>query len=166
MLNLDAPILPGISAAGFELGQHLSQVMARLGDLRQWTGTPPLMEAIQSTTGWILVPRSLITNGMQLGCSLHSASGIVELQFDSLERLFDISVFPGYNGTLFGVIKVGSSLKSVQTHIKTAYDFGDELHYPVPDEKTKGIAFYASEDALEKSPEQIITGISVFRREV
>lgn len=166
MLNIDAPIYPEKSAAGFELGQNLLHVLAKLGGVVHWTGTPPLMEAIQSTMGWLLVPNSLVSNGMKLGCSLHSTGGIVELQFDSREELCDISVFSGYKGKLLDVIQVGSSLSSVQSYIRTEYDVGDELHYPVSDDKSKGVAFYADEDSLDKSPEQVITGISIFRHHI
>jgi hypothetical protein len=55
VLNTDAPITPGKSAAGLELGQDLSEVLAKLGPVRHWTGILPSQSSILTSKKIVVI---------------------------------------------------------------------------------------------------------------
>ncbi len=85
----------------------------------------------------------------------------MELHFNGAGVLFNISVFNGYKGALWGYIKVGDPLLTVQKRCNLIYDDGDEMHYPEENSLEKGISFIAEPESLEDAPDQKIVGISV-----
>lgn len=162
-VDLFADLVPGASAAGFVLGQKLSDVKALLDPApKQWLREEwSLAEAIDTTTDWLEVLSVQLTEGRCGGNILHYGKGAVSLSFGSDGVLYQVFVSKGYVGALFGSIKVGSKLSLVNDRFMLVYDDGDEMHYPQELNAAKGIAFYAEELPLDDSPEQIIDGISV-----
>lgn len=162
MVDIHAEIVPGKEAAGFKLGQRIEDVMSSIHHVSEWTpsSAKSLSETIRSTPGWLTVSVSHLSNGARSGENLYYGEGVVELHFNAKGVLFDISVFDGYSGTLWGSVKVGDPLSLVQDQCGLEYDDGDEMHYP-SNSAVGGVAFYAEERSLEESLDQVITGISI-----
>lgn len=158
MINDYAEIVPGKSAAGFNLGSSISEVKASISDLKEWrpTGEVGLYEAIRSELGWLSYERE--SGG---GRVLYFGGGMIELHFSAKGILFNIFISDGYAGALWEEIKVGSALSVVQSRCPLKYDEGDEMHYPAEESAVVGVAFYAEELPLDEAPDQLISGISV-----
>jgi hypothetical protein len=100
MLNLNAPIEPGKSAAGFCLGQTFSDACAL------FDGAPTvdyfegfnLNRAINENVG-ILIVKSF---GSIAGCTVYFGAETVRLAFSSSNVLGCIYVFEGYLGSYRG----------------------------------------------------------------
>jgi hypothetical protein len=88
MFNLDAPIIPGQSAAGLRIGQSLEEVVAH----EKPNDIVPLHGATKYDFGSI---------------HLWVADGTI----------FQIGLFAGYRGSMQGNIKIGSTLGEIQQTI-------------------------------------------------
>ncbi len=160
MIDAQASIVPGRSAAGFRLGQTFLDVVADLGTVPVWGGEQPLTMSIDVNPGWLQVPMSLLTNGDRDGNILFFSHGMVELKFAKTGVLYEIVLAKSYVGTLLGDIGIGSKLSEVQRRITLEYDDGDEMYYSA-DEDSRGVAFYASEGDEDLDDDRIIRMISV-----
>lgn len=163
MFDVDAEIVPGKGAAGFTLGLRIEDVKSSITHLAQWTPASGrnLSDAICSTPEWLEVSVLHLSNGTRGGEVLYCGKGMVELHFNAHGVLFDISVFDGYSGALWGTIKIGSELSLVEKWCELVYDEGDEMHYPAEGSLVTGVAFYAEEQSLQECTAQTIKGISV-----
>ena len=157
MLDIDAAILPGKAAAGFEIGLSIDKVKADISSLIQWHPScgASLGQFIDATSGWL---SSVWESGREV---LYFGKGQVELHFSAKGELYNIFVFDGYAGAVFGEIRVGDPLSLMLKHCPLEYDEADEMHYPAEDSLIKGIAFYAEELPLAEAPNQVISIISV-----
>ncbi|WP_171014202.1 hypothetical protein [Chitinivorax sp. B] len=157
MVNDCAEIVPGKSAAGFDLGASINEVKSSICSLSEWQTSSgiPLYEAIRSESGWLAYVRE---NGEEV---LYFGNGMIELNFSAEGVLFNIFISNEYAGALWGDVKVGSPLSMAQQHYPLEYDEGDEMHYPTEESAVIGVAFYAEELPLEEAPDQLISGISV-----
>lgn len=161
MVNTQASIVPGRSAAGVRLGQTFTEVVAQLGEVSVWSREQPLSIAVDACPGWLQVPMSLLTNGESEGCILFFSHGTVELKFSKAGALYEIVLAKSYRGTLLGSIGIGSKLSEAQSLITLVYDDGDEMYYPADDEN-RGVAFYAvEEDVDDLDDDYVIRLISV-----
>lgn len=161
MFDLNAAIIPGNSAGGFEIGMHMTDVLENISNVCDWDTSQQISEAIKTADGWLRAFASLESNSKSGGV-LFSPGGKVELRFNSQNELYRIDVLDGYAGKLFDVPFMGRRLSDLQKFIPTEYDFGDELHYPKTESGVEGIAFYTNGRSLSADPEQIICGVSVF----
>ena len=154
MLNIDADIDPGKSAAGFHLGQRYSRDLFE-GGLAEWNPSSGLQigQAIHATPGWL---ETRVDAGLP-GRSMHYGRGMVDLRFNADGILFWIMVFNGYTGKVWGEIGIGSPIATVRQRFDVEYDDGDEMFYPVADSGVSGIAFIVDESL----PAPEIVGISV-----
>lgn len=157
MVNECAEIVPGKSAAGFNLGITISEVRSSICALREWQPGYGIVlyEAIRSESGWLTFTRE---NGEVV---LYFGRGMIELHFSARGVLFNIFLSDGYTGILWENIKVGSPLAIAQQLYPLEYDEGDEMHYPTKESAVVGVAFYAEESPLDEAPDQLISGISV-----
>ena len=162
MINLFAEIIPGKSAAGFHLGQRIDYVKSSVTQLTHWdrASGKTLPEVMTSTPGWLEIFESQL-NGTGKEKILCFGKGAVELRFSGIGILYEIAVFEGYSGHLWTNIKIGCPLIDVQHFCELTYDDGDEMHYPTENCSIEGISFYAEEQALNYSPNQILQGISI-----
>lgn len=163
MIDTTVDIIPGKGAAGFTLGQRINDIKSLIPQLAEWIpeNGKNLSEVISTTSGGLKVSVLHLSNGRREGEILYLQNGMVELHFNSEGVLFDISVFDGYSGALWGTIRIGSELSLVREWCEPVYDEGDEMHYPAEGSPVNGVAFYAEEESLAESPDQIIIGISV-----
>jgi hypothetical protein len=157
--DLEAPIIPGSSAAGFSLGMRLEE-MSRV------IATAILEEMRPGFNSVIAINncRDVLYIKQRNSSSLHYANGAVRLDLNSHGELCDIFLFAGYLGCLFDSITVGSLMHDVKARMPIYYDDPDEMFYPDWEAQPglpNGIAFIASEEPDEKNLEWNVLGFSV-----
>lgn len=161
-VDLDADLLPGTSAAGWAIGARLAECGELVRGATEVVYHPGfhLVEAIRRNTG-VLIIRNHFPQGSGHTAVVYGA-GVVHLQFNAREELFEVSVREGYRGRAFGRIGVGGSMEDVRSMFPISYDGGDEAYYPdresYPGAPT-GISFHASE--VERPGGTPILAISV-----
>lgn len=157
MISRCAEIIPGKSAAGFDLGASSGEIKSTILELKEWSSSSgeALYEAIRSESGWLSYVQE---SGEEI---LYFGRGMVELHFSDKGVLYNIFLFDRYVGTLWGGVKIGASLSMAQQQCPLEYDEGDEVHYPVEGGGISGVAFYAEELPLDEAPDQLISGISI-----
>ncbi|RSZ55888.1 hypothetical protein HF313_16045 [Massilia atriviolacea] len=163
IVNLNADIIPGQGAAGFQLGVHLTQVRSIFERVTRWDSKrQALRDAVAQCDGWLMAPATSSNDGRQ-GQSFYYRRGAVELHFDEHGTLSTIAVFDGYAGALFGKIHVGDELAGVTEFCDVMFDEDEDMHYP-RDSAIAGLGFGAEFEALEKAPSQRIFAIYLFNR--
>lgn len=166
-VDLDADLIPGTSAAGWQIGSRLSESAELLPAATEIEYRPDfdLNGAVNRNAG-VLVVRNYFPRGSE-HTAVYFGADVVRLQFNAAGELFCVWVFEGYRGRAFGRIGIGSSLQEVRSLFALFYDSGDEVYYPdhesSPDAPT-GIAFYASEQ--EHPGRTSIHGISIHDWEI
>lgn len=157
ILDLQAEIVPGKSAAGFELGARIEAIKSSIPHSDQWQPDKmQLVEAIAASLGWLNVINSQLNEGAG-GEILYYGKGSVELHFNSEGILYCISVFKGYSGLLFDEVKIGDPLASLKKWFDCFYDEGDEIYYPEDTDEYPGVGFHADSG----SPNETIFGMSI-----
>ena len=172
-LDLWAKIIPGVSAAGFTIRQHLSSIP----DLREPILTIDQREerkkrekglesigldkALSDSDGWICQKICSDDERLDDHKCFYYRDRIVLLHFNANDILFVIFVFEGYQGKFFDKFEIGSKVSDINEYFELEYDSGDEMHYPFKSPHIKGIAFYGAEQSLEDNPEQKIMGFCV-----
>ncbi|MGB3206863.1 MAG: hypothetical protein WBB28_17915 [Crinalium sp.] len=161
-LNLDEAIVPGISAAGFKIGDCLENMK----DIVSSATTIDLQQPINfnkelaDSQGWILIPGRWEEN-IYYNTSLYYKDRWVWLVFNTKGILYAIYTFEEYQGKLFDRIKIGSMLSETSEFFSVEYDSGDEIHYPSEESGIKGIGVIAAEMPLEEDPTQRIYGFCI-----
>ncbi len=161
-LNLDEAIVPGISAAGFKIGDCLENMK----DIVSSATTIDLQQPINfnkelaDSQGWILIPGRWEEN-IYYNTSLYYKDRWVRLVFNTKGILYAIYTFEEYQGKLFDRIKIGSMLSETSEFFSVEYDSGDEIHYPSEESGIKGIGVIAAEMPLEEDPTQRIYGFCI-----
>jgi hypothetical protein len=165
MIDLNADIVPGTSAAGFRIGQTFADIqLAELSHhvVRKWDESQgQLGFAIEETEDWLLSEVHVRTRPKRPLTFLYFNRGMVTLHFNAGGILYWISVWNGYRGCFADAIQIGDRLDKVLTFTNLFHDSGDEMHYPAEDSPIRGIGFIAEDRPLEDAPDQIIRGISV-----
>ncbi len=156
--DLDAPIIPKTSAAGFSLGQRLEEMEHLL----------PLSKVEKVQSGFNAVQASQENSGLLYlqfdgWSSLEYQHQTVRLSFNSNGELSCIWLFAGYRGNFLEKVGIGSSVHDLKNLMPIFYDDGDEMFYPDWEghqDLPHGIAFVAAEHP-EKNSDWIIHGFSV-----
>jgi hypothetical protein len=156
-LDLHAEILPGHSAAGFELGMHVNEIDAIVGAASVLHRSPTSKE-LRANSG-ALVVRS--TSGAV--SEVFFGDDQVRLAFNREGRLFCIFLFEGYCGFYRKDIQIGTPLMRANEEHSLLFDDGDEMSYIEDDngDIVPGIAFCGRSCSLEDDPEQPISGFCV-----
>jgi hypothetical protein len=172
-LDLRAEIIPGVSAAGFSIGQHLSSIpdlkepilVVNLEEERKkrekGLKSISLNDVLSNSDGWICQKISSYSEKLDGHKVFYYKDRIVLLEFNSDDILFEIFVFEGYQGKFFDKFEIGSKVSDINEYFELEYDSGDDMHYPSGSCHVKGIAFYGAEQSLEDNPEQKIMGFCV-----
>jgi hypothetical protein len=147
-VDLDADLIPGTSAAGWQIGARLAECGALLHDATEVEYLPGfhLVDAINANVGVLLV-RNYFPLGSGHAAVFFGAS-VVEFGFNAAGELFSISVSKGYRGRAFSRIGIGSSVEEVRSLFPVFYDAGDEMYYPdqeLSPGAPSGISFCAGE---------------------
>lgn len=156
-LDLDAEILSGTSAAGFELGMDVAEIDEIVGKGTVLHRSPNVAE-LHANSGVLFVRGSL--NEIR---SVFFGDDKVRLCFNAQGRLFCIFMFEGYRGAYRQKLCIGSPLAEANAEHQLLFDDGDEMSY-IDDGKGEivpGIAFSGTSCALEADPEQLISGFCV-----
>jgi len=126
MLDLHAPLVPGTSAAGFEIGQSLSSVESLLHGASRKDHVPGfhLVAALAENKG-ALVLRNFGDPGET---AIFFGSDVVRLVFSPAGVLGCIYVFEGYLGAYEGV-RIGDMLSLLSPTMELDFDGGDEMYY-------------------------------------
>ncbi|HEY1398531.1 hypothetical protein [Roseateles sp.] len=167
MLDLHAPIEPGKSAAGFEIGQLLSDIESELKDRRDVTYVPgfDLNAALSANAG------ALVIRGMGSGASIHFGQDVVRLIFSSDGRLGCIYVFDQKSGTHQGMgylgsykgVGTGEPLSKLTDLEPYEYDDGDEMYYRLDaaGDYLPGLAIAANNAEVSEHGSTLIDGYCV-----
>ena len=156
--DLNAPIIPKISAAGFSLGDRLEEMEHLLSSATIKKVSPGFnsVRASQENKGLL----HLQYDGWS---SLEYQHYTVRLDFNDDGQLSSIWMFSDYRGCFLESFCTGSSIHALKELMPIFYDDGDEMFYPDHEKRQDlpyGIAFIAAEDAEEDS-EWLIHGFSV-----
>jgi hypothetical protein len=155
-LNLSAPITPGISAAGYSIGSHLSEYQELLPALVIDTAKKPFSQLLKESKDWIFF-------NSKGGRRYFYCDRLIYLAFNSSHIIYNIAVFSGYSGKAFDKISIGSKLSELKNILDLEYDDGDEAYYPLDSTITKGISFSTGTpfEASDFTDKQLILAISI-----
>ncbi|MEH2105048.1 hypothetical protein [Nostoc sp.] len=172
-LDLWAEIIPGVSAAGFSIGQHLSSIpdlsepnlvidqKEEREKKQKGLKQIGLNDVLSNSDGWICQKICSDSEKLDGHTVFYYKDRVVLLHFNSDYILFVIFVFEGYQGKFLDKFEIGSKVSDLSEYVEVEYDSGDEKHYPSESSHVKGIAFYGAEESLEDNPEQKIMGFCV-----
>lgn len=148
-VNIDAAIEPQKSAAGFALGLELTKFYDELNltEVKKWSkeGGIPLYISIQQSDDWLCVPVREISEGRFDGEIWYYSKGMVELHFNQLGQLFNISVFDGYQGKLINSIYIGMLFSDLQKFCNLIFDEAEEIYISENNDNLIGVSFYIDE---------------------
>lgn len=163
MPDMNSPIIPRQSAAGFELNTHVDNIFYDKENIPLWNELAgSLPDVILRTDDWIrFSPKFSNAFNADTGDQFYFNRGALQLIFDRKNILKCIALSNGYHGKLFEKISIGNRLDDVLKFFEIKYDQNDEVHYPADEESYPGIEFYAEECSLAESPEQVISAIFV-----
>lgn len=110
--DLHADLVPGVTAAGFFLGESFVDVGKKIG-LVEWYGPEiPVRDILLGSTSWIGVKRR-VGFGDEFLLSYRYMNEVVSLYFEGSEKLYRISVGAGYHGCFSG-FGVNDDLRSLE----------------------------------------------------
>lgn len=161
--DMNAPIIPGRSAAGFNLNTHIDTIFEDKTKIPLWDESKGnLPDVILRTDDWLRYSPKL-SNPLRPATDdqYYFNRGALQLIFDNEGILKSITLSGGYHGRIFNQISIGTKLAEVSKFFAIEYDPNDEVHYPTDEESHSGIEFYAEERSLDEAPEQVIGAIFV-----
>jgi hypothetical protein len=159
--NLCSDLVPGVSAAGFSLGESLSDISEKVG-LVEWYGPDvAVRDILLNNKSWIGIKRR-IGFGNELLFSYRFMNEVVSLYFENSGRLYRIAVGEGYRGK-FNSISIGDGLQNLEKEFNVLFNDADDDFLLKKDENILiGISFVTDHRApLEEAPEQVINFISI-----
>ena len=158
---IKAELVPGVSAAGFQLGVAFSSVMKLIGPVTWYEAGAGIHEVLRVNKGWIGVRKKLGFDGGDV-VTLTYMNGLVVLAFECSEVLYRVVVGAGYLGAFRGV-RVGDNLLSLKKEFEIDFnDFDDDFLILKGGEYVGGISFITDYRAsLVHAPEQTINYISI-----
>lgn len=127
-LNLEAEIISGKSAAGFDIGMHIDEISHLLKGAKvvEYFQGFNLVKAINETEGYFLLKGFCGDKGG----AVYYGNGLLRLEFNDDSLLYCIYVYRGYNGC-YKAVKIGDPLNKLREVEKLLYDEGDDMHYRV-----------------------------------
>lgn len=162
--DLYADLVPGLSGAGFRLGESLESVEKRLGVVKWFENDCNLQDVLSKNSGWVGVVSKI---GQATGINLKEISfsymnDVVSLFFEEKKILYRILVGKGYLGSFRGV-KSGGSILGLSKYYRIDFNCeDDEFIVFEGDSVLEGISFITDYRAsLECAPEQEIQYISI-----
>jgi len=153
-LDLDAPIISGQSAAGFQLGMNVRDIAALLSTAERSERLPTPINAHLSTGRTFVV-----TNAADEIRTVFFGEH-VRLGFNERDELYYILLSGEYRGLYLAKFGIGSPMKDLNELHPLEFDDGDEMNYP-EGQQACGVSFGGSCAPLETDPAQIIACITV-----
>lgn len=159
--DLYSDLVPGMSAAGFFLGESFSNVSKKVG-IVEWYGPElPVRDILLKNKSWVGVKRR-IGFGNELLFSYRFMNEAVSLYFENSGRLYRIAVGGGYLGK-FNSARVGDNLRTLEREFDILFnDADDDFLLKKSGGILMGISIVTDHRAsLDHAPEQIIKFISI-----
>ncbi|MCU1752422.1 hypothetical protein [Pseudomonas sp. 6D_7.1_Bac1] len=159
--NLEAELIPGVSAAGFSLGDSFSNLMRLIGPVDWYEADAGIHDVLLRSKGWVGVRKKLGFDGGVV-VTLTYMNSLILLAFECSEVLYRIVVGSGYLGTFNGV-RVGDDLLSLEKNFEIDFNDVDDEFLILKDKSyIGGISFITNYRAsLMHAPDQTIKFISV-----
>jgi hypothetical protein len=160
-IDFNAPIIAGLTAAGFRIGSHLQDYAADFANARvvQYYDGFNLVQEINRNSGILRIDGF---GKKSDGPCIYFGADTVRLAFTSSGLLGCIYVFSGYTGA-YGQARIGSPLAMVSQTELLEYDSGDEMYYRVDEtgEYIAGLAIIAMEVEPSEHATTLIDGFCV-----
>lgn len=151
MLDLSAPIIPGVSAAGFSLGMTRADAVRTMGSVAIKPPAEQMMWFLKHLPGW----------GKTDGGTSFFYKDVVHLSFSKVGVLYAIYLHEGYAGSLDGEVVIGSELEQWVEKYGLEFDEGDEAYYPTVQDQ-EGFALISIEPGRPEAGETYtVLGFSV-----
>lgn len=154
-------LVPGERAAGFFIGQSMSEVEHQLGTV-EWIGqNEPLRDVLATNEGWIGTSRRVGFSDRFL-MTYRYGNDVVSLFFESRKLLYRIAVGVGYLGRFRGV-GPGDDIMKLSRIFQVEFNSAEDEFLIAEDGKdVTGISFLTDYRAsLEHAPVQTIQYISI-----
>ncbi|WAC45799.1 hypothetical protein OU997_06430 [Pseudomonas sp. SL4(2022)] len=162
--NLSAVLIPGISAAGFSLGEDFSSIKEKIGIVDWYESNACIDEVLINSAGWVGV-RSKVGSAIGLDKTVESFSyrnDLVSLDFGDAKKLYRIVVGKGYQGKFKSVMPGDDLLLLSDSHELDFNDMDDDFLIIESGRYIEGISFITDYRAsLEHAPIQKIEYISI-----
>lgn len=153
-LKMEAPIVSGLSAAGFHLGMNACEVEPFLSTAIRSNHLPTPINA-QLATGNIFV----VTNDQGKIRTVFFGKHVC-LSFNDVDELYCIMLSGEYQGLYLEKFGIGAFMKDLYERHPIEFDDGDEMNYP-KGQLASGVSFGGTCCSLEVDPEQLISCITV-----
>jgi len=153
-LDMDAPVVSGRSAAGFQLGMNSCDIESLLPAAYRSTRLPTPIN-LQLATGETFVVTNAAGKIQTVFFGEH-----VRLGFNERDELYYISVSGDYRGLYLAKFGIGTPMKDLDELHPLEFDDGDEMNYP-EGQLACGVSFGGSCSPLEVDPAQLISCITV-----
>jgi hypothetical protein len=162
--DLEALIVPGLSAAGFSLGESFNSVQGKIGSVDWYEPSSCLDDVLLSSMGWVGV-RSKVGTAIGLDKIVESfvyRNDLVSLDFGDAKKLYRIVIGKGYRGR-FKSVAPGDGLELLKGIYELDFnDMDDDFLIIESGKYVEGISFITDYRAsLEHAPDQRIEYISV-----
>lgn len=158
--DLNAPIIAGQAAAGFNIGGHIQDYETAFAGSRvlQYKNGFNFVQEIEQNSGVLRIEGFENTEGP----SIYYGPDTIRLVFTSSGLLGCIYVFSGYMGT-YGQARINAPLSSVSQIEPLEYDSGDEMYYRVDEngDYISGLAIVAMEVSPPEHANTPILGFSI-----
>jgi len=158
--NLNAEIIPSVSAAGFKIGEELSAIKQQIG---QWEFCDEDMQVgpfLLKNEGWLIKEGRMLDG--HITTSLYFKNELVRLSFGRSQKLYQIMVGRGYKGGFAGIV-IGDDILSLEEYFTVEFESSEDAFYIARGEDDiLGISFVTDYRApLEIAPHQTIEGILI-----
>lgn len=162
--DLEAEIVPGLSAAGFSLGECFNSVQRKIGSVNWYEPNSCFDDILLGNTGWVGV-RSKAGTAIGLDKVVESfvyRNNLVSLDFGDTHRLYRVVIGKGYLGR-FKSFAPGDGLDLLEGIYELDFnDMDDDFLIIESGKYVEGISFITDYRApLEHEPDQKIEYISV-----
>ncbi|WP_124356621.1 hypothetical protein [Pseudomonas orientalis] len=122
--DLYSDIVPGVSAAGFFLGESFSSVSEKVGDVEWYGPEVAVRDILLQNKSWVGIKRR-IGFGNEFISSYRFMNEAVSLYFESSGRLYRIAVGEGYRGK-FNSVSVGDDLRVLEMKFDVLFNDADD----------------------------------------
>lgn len=153
-LDMDAPIISGRSAAGFQLGMNAREIepLLLIASISNSLPTPINAQLATGKTFVVTDPAGKIQT-VFFGDN-------VRLGFNEQGELYYIMLSGEYRGLYLQKFGMGTPLKDLHALHPLEFDDGDEVNYP-EGQLACGVSFGGNCSSLETDPEQVISCMTV-----
>lgn len=158
--DLSAELIPGVSAAGFSLGEDIFTIKKQIDQWSLCDVDTQIGPLLLSSEGWV-VKESRMLDG-RIATDIYFKNELVCLSFGTGRKLYQIVVGKGYECGFYGVM-VGDDVLSLEKFFTIEFDNSEDAFYISKDgEDVIGVEFITDyRSSLDIAPHQTIEGIVI-----